>query len=465
MSTESHLADLATAVTSLMATVNVKKVALDEAVLKSTDNALAAALSTLTHRAAFQTRAYTSFTTSGTGTEYKLTPFPALLANGVNVEFDVTLHVAAGALATMSVSGLPALPLKFKNAAGHLEDLLTEQAPQNWTSSVYCDGQFWIVKNVVFTMATTAAAPAGSLAQDFFAKALTTALNASFNGVTAGKGNGSGAGNSAMGSGSLLGNTTGYDNSAFGRSALLGNTTGYNNVSVGVTSLAGNTTGIGNVGIGVGALVGNTTGVGNTSMGTFSMTGTTTGYKNTAVGHSVMTANTTGYANVGVGHLTLGTCTTGYENTAVGNAALFSISTGFNNTAIGFDAQVPTATGSNQVRIGNVGVSYAAIQVPWTITSDRKYKHNIVGISLGMDFIKKLRPVEYFRIGDESGKKEMGFIAQEMKAVLGETDLGLISYAPSYDALSVRYNDIIPILVKALQELKDEFDAYKVTHP
>lgn len=465
MSIVSELAQLSTAVASLMATVNVKKTALDTAVTAAAGHALEASLSASAQQTLMQTRHYTAFTTTGIGTAYNLTPNPALLANAVNVEFDVTLHVAAGASATLSVSGLPALPLMFKNANGQLEPLMPAQAPKNWTTPIYCDQTHWIVTNTVMTMSTVSSAPAGSLAQDFSAKAITAADDSTFNGVSVGKGSGAGSGNAVLGTGGLLGNTTGYDNTACGRAALLGNTTGYDNVAVGATALAGNTTGLGNVGIGVGAMVGNTTGVGNTSVGTSSMTGTTTGYKNTGVGHSVITANTTGYENVAVGYLAMCTCTTGYKNTAVGSGALYSISTGFNNTAIGFDAQVPTATGNNQLRLGNAGVSYAAVQVPWSITSDLKYKHSVVNLSLGLDFVTKLRPVEYFRNDDESGKKELGFIAQEVKALLGETDLGTVNYSPHDDALSVRYNDLIPVLVKALQELKAEFDEYKKTHP
>ena len=33
------------------------------------------------------------------------------------------------------------------------------------------------------------------------------------------------------------------------------------------------------------------------------------------------------------------------------------------------------------------------------------------------------------------------------------------------DYLAVRYSDMVPYLIKAIQELKAEFDAYKSTHP
>jgi hypothetical protein len=75
-------------------------------------------------------------------------------------------------------------------------------------------------------------------------------------------------------------------------------------------------------------------------------------------------------------------------------------------------------TGSNQVRIGDTNITYAGIQVAWTITSDKRWKDAIVPSTLGLDFVKELRPVEYVRKGSGALKTEYGFIAQEVDAVL-----------------------------------------------
>ena len=54
--------------------------------------------------------------------------------------------------------------------------------------------------------------------------------------------------------------------------------------------------------------------------------------------------------------------------------------------------------------IGNFDITYAGIQVPWTYTSDKRWKSDIRDSHLGLDFISKLRPVSYYRNNDESKK-------------------------------------------------------------
>ena len=100
--------------------------------------------------------------------------------------------------------------------------------------------------------------------------------------------------------------------------------------------------------------------------------------------------------------------TTGSSNIGIGVGALTAVTTGSNNIAIGESAAVPNNTGSNQIRLGNASVTYAGTQVAWTITSDKRYKTNIKDSNLGLDFIKKLRPVSYIRKNDSSNKLEYG---------------------------------------------------------
>jgi hypothetical protein len=153
----------------------------------------------------------------------------------------------------------------------------------------------------------------------------------------------------------------------------------------------------------------------------------------------------------------------GSQNTAIGYNALSTLTTGDNNTAIGNTAYVPNATGSNQVRIGNTSVTYAGVQVAWTITSDKRWKENIKNSSLGLAFINQLRPVSYVRINDAAKKAEYGFIAQELEATLAEFGAANSGIITKDDAgmLSVRYNDLFAPLVKAVQELKAENESLK----
>jgi len=129
---------------------------------------------------------------------------------------------------------------------------------------------------------------------------------------------------------------------------------------------------------------------------------------------------------------------------------------------IGYFAEVPDFTGSNQVRMGNSSITYAGIQVAWSATSDIRWKDQIRSLPYGLNMIEKLKPVDYVRKNNELGTREIGFIAQDLKQVLEELnydDQGLLT-TDSKGYMSVRYNDFIPVLVKAVQEqqqqLKDQ---------
>ena len=169
-----------------------------------------------------------------------------------------------------------------------------------------------------------------------------------------------------------------------------------------------------------------------------------------------MSSNTTGGSNTASGNQALYYNTTGDYNTALGKFALGQ-TIGNNNIGIGYNATVPFYTGSNQVRIGNSSITYAGIQVPWTTTSDKRWKSDIQNSSLGLNFISKLRPVSYYRNNDESKKIEYGFIAQELEAALdneGAKNNGIISI-DDQGMYGVRYNDLIAPMVKAIQEQQE----------
>jgi len=285
--------------------------------------------------------------------------------------------------------------------------------------------------------------------------------------------------NTAVGLSSLYSNTTGYQNTAVGYQSLYSNTTGGNNTAVGLSSLYSNTTGLNNTAVGLSSLYTNTTGTFNTALGFQSLYWNTTGYQNTAVGFGSLYTNTTGLDNTALGYQSLNfntgnqntalgsrslyTNTTGGFNTAVGLYSLTNNTTGSNNTGIGNDAQVPNGTLNNQVRIGNILVTYAGVQVAWTITSDKRWKSDIQDSKLSLSFINKLRPVSYFRNNDESKKTEYGFIAQEVEQVLkeeGVENTGMITITDE-GMYELRYNDLLAPMVKAIQELKSENDVLK----
>lgn len=241
-------------------------------------------------------------------------------------------------------------------------------------------------------------------------------------------------------------------NTVIGAEAMYLNTASDDNTAVGYQALRAGS-GARNVAIGNNSLQ-NTTGGDNTAVGMQSLQLNTSGTNNVATGRLSLYQNSTGYANTAVGMQSLNSNTTGFSNTALGFLSLSTISTGFNNIGIGYNAQVPNATGNNQIRIGDTSITYAGIQVPWTTTSDKRWKDNIQPSNLGLSFINQLKPVSYTRKNDVKKSVEYGFIAQELQASLqkfGVENAGIIS-TDDNGMLGVRYNDLLAPMILATQE-------------
>jgi hypothetical protein len=105
-----------------------------------------------------------------------------------------------------------------------------------------------------------------------------------------------------------------------------------------------------------------------------------------------------------------------------------------------------------------------------TSLSDVRDKTNINEIPAGLSFVQALRPVSFdwnMRDGSKVGIHEFGFIAQELLVAQEQTGVtvpNLVSTV-NLEKLEASAGTLIPILVKAIQELKAEFDLYKSTHP
>jgi len=321
---------------------------------------------------------------------------------------------------------------------------------------------------------------------------VTSTTDATLSGVRVGKGAGAIASNTAVGSGALNANTTGSYNTASGYLALYSNTTGSNNTASGQGALYSNTTGNYNTASGLSALYSNTTGNYNTASGGSALYSNTTGSENTASGLSALYSNTTGNYNTAHGVSALYYNTTGTQNTASGKNALISNTTGGSNTAHGVSALYYNTTGSgntalnplnsagayapvfnpttanNRFCMGSTGVTDAYIQVAWTVVSDARDKINFAPVPHGLEFVKSLQPTAYqFRTARDSeetnGRVRYGFKAQDILALEGANPV--IVDNEDVDKLRMVDTALIPVLVKALQELNAKFDAYVLTHP
>jgi hypothetical protein len=107
--------------------------------------------------------------------------------------------------------------------------------------------------------------------------------------------------------------------------------------------------------------------------------------------------------------------------------------------------------------------------------SDVRLKQNVTTITDGLDKVMGLNPIKFNWVEgfspDEQGKDMLGFIAQEVQNIVPEAveNFGgnsvTVGETIIENPLRVNEKFIIPVLVKALQELNTKFEEYKATHP
>jgi trimeric autotransporter adhesin len=281
--------------------------------------------------------------------------------------------------------------------------------------------------------------------------------------------------NTAIGNSCLSSNTLGTANTGVGESNLMRNTTGNYNTAVGQSAMRENIGGTANTALGLSALQANTGGSYNLAIGNSSLVNNLSGNNNTGVGYNALVA-TTSSNNVGLGYLAGVGNTAGANNTFVGYNTGSTNTTGSNNTLLGYQANVSTSAltnataigngvtvnASNKVRIGNASVTVIEGQVAWSFPSDKRLKKDITDNTLGLRFIKDLRPVHYVLKTDSTHTIQDGFIAQDIEATmnkLGVTFSGLNKPQSEKDNYSVAYSTFVVPLVNAVKELDANVEA------
>lgn len=276
-------------------------------------------------------------------------------------------------------------------------------------------------------------------------------------------------GNLMVGSGGG-GITTGNNNTALGLYSAGVLTDGENNVIVGSNALAATNSGSDNIAIGRAALQQVTNPFGEVAIGHLANYQFTTAISgpNTAVGFRALSNNLTGGYNTALGADAGFYITTGLNNTYLGaNSGIFA-TTGSNNTCIGINSTPATPTTSNSITLGNSSNNVLRCAVT-TITSlsDARDKKEIEELPVGLEFVEKLKPVKFtWDDRNEEGKhdiEDFGFIAQDLKASQEEANasyLGLV-YEENPEKLEASYGKLLPVLVKAIQELSSEVKSLK----
>ena len=112
-----------------------------------------------------------------------------------------------------------------------------------------------------------------------------------------------------------------------------------------------------------------------------------------------------------------------------------------------------TTSGSYRAYIG--GSLYAEGDI--VAYSDRRKKENIVTVDNALNTVNKLRGVYYNRIDDDTKKRQVGVIAQEIQEVLPE----VVTYAEDVDEYGVSYGNITGLLIEAIKEQQTQIEELK----
>jgi hypothetical protein len=156
-----------------------------------------------------------------------------------------------------------------------------------------------------------------------------------------------------------------------------------------------------------------------------------------------------------------------------------NITSGNSNTAIGVGVAASSATVCNEVSIGTAAATarFQGAASSWTFVSDARDKENIRALPLGLEFVNKVQPRMFeWNLRDsevDKGKTSAGFVAQELKELVERENAEYLELVDTNDEerYTIAKPNLIPVLVKAIQELseeltnlKQEFNDYRSTH-
>lgn len=117
----------------------------------------------------------------------------------------------------------------------------------------------------------------------------------------------------------------------------------------------------------------------------------------------------------------------------------------------GFDIRA-----SNTTTIG-AGVRLTSGATTWGTTSDIRYKEITEHLTDALPKIDSLSTVKYHFKSDLEKSIKVGIIAQEVMEILPE----VVDYGKEDDMYTVRYTELLPLVIKAIQELNEKIEGLK----
>ena len=276
--------------------------------------------------------------------------------------------------------------------------------------------------------------------------------------------------------------TTGIYNTGIGYRCLKGtegNPPGNRNVGAGsncVPSLGG----------GVNAnwvtCLGAYSGYSKTTFGSLSAAGYQSGYSDTTALYNSYLGAESGYTNINGNYNTYLGYQSGYnatnnENTFIGYQAGLNVTTGHNNLIIGYQASASAPNVNNEITLGDSNITtLRCADTTIDTLSDERDKTDIINCPYGIDYLDKLRPVQYtwkrrvLTKNDENnihnGKTRLGFIAQEIQETMPnkENEILDLVYESNPERLEFKQDNLLPIIVKSIQDIQEENSKLKKIH-
>jgi hypothetical protein len=104
----------------------------------------------------------------------------------------------------------------------------------------------------------------------------------------------------------------------------------------------------------------------------------------------------------------------------------------------------------------NTGAYIGYSSTSWTGNSDIRLKNVINPITDATSKLSTLNPIVFSWKSDSTNRENLGLVAQDVEKVFPQ-----VIDVNSEDMLGIRYSELIPVLVKAIQEVKAEIDELK----
>jgi Chaperone of endosialidase len=199
----------------------------------------------------------------------------------------------------------------------------------------------------------------------------------------------------------------------------------------------------------------------NIAIGTRALDSSFSGNNNIAIGLDALTGNRSGNNNIGIG-------------LRVGETLGSALGGGNDNIYLGNEVDAATSDESGVMRLGAVGVqerTFIAGIVSSNVDgsavrinsngrlgirmSSARYKHDIQPMGVHSQGLLQLRPVTFRYKQDMQGERQYGLIAEEVAEVYPE----LVMRGANGEIETVRYEELIPMLLNELQQQQQELGA------